>query len=330
METIYRMSLHKIVEVGSAATCKFYVGDVIKVLEAHTDNCFQLVVSSPPYNIRKKYERDNKRSFAEYVAWQTRVAELLVDRLLPSGSLCWQTGNYVTEGEIIPLDGIFIEIFRRLGLKLRNRIIWRFNFGLNADRRFSGRYETMLWFTKTDDYVFNLDPVRVPQLYPGKRHAVSKGSAKAGLPSGNPLGKNPSDFWEFYPNSAFLKDTIWELPNVKANHPEKTQHPCQFPIELVERCILAFTKPQDLIIDPFVGTGASCVAAIKHARCCVGIDKEPTYIALAEQRVRLLRKGELSMRTFGKAISRRSETDKVSRVPEQWSSIRRCTDGQEE
>lgn len=148
--------------------------------------------------------------------------------LKPQGSICWQVGNYVDNGEIIPLDVILYPIFSRLGLQLRNRIVWHFGHGLHASKRFSGRYEVILWFTKGHDYVFNLDAVRVPQKYPQKKHF--KGPKKGEL-SGNPLGKNPGD--------------IWEIPNVKANHVEKTIHPCQFPVELIERLVLALTNEDD-------------------------------------------------------------------------------------
>src|SRR5688572_22086271 len=100
--------------------------------------------------------------------------------------------------------------------------------------------------TKGDTYKFNLDAIRVSQIYPGKRHAKSKKNGSA-LPSGNPLGKNPGDYWEFSAEEHFLKHSVWDVPNVKANHPEKTIHPCQFPIELVERCMLAFTNTGDVV-----------------------------------------------------------------------------------
>jgi len=121
----------------------------------------------------------------------------------------------------VPLDIQFDPIFRKHGLSLRNRIIWHFGHGLHNKRRFSGRYEVILWYTKSDNYVFNLDDVRIPSKYPGKRHF--KGP-KTGQLSGNPKGKNPED--------------VWDIPNVKSNHVEKTEHPCQFPVGLVERLIL--------------------------------------------------------------------------------------------
>jgi adenine-specific DNA-methyltransferase len=218
---------------------------------------FSLIVTSPPYNIGKSYEK--QASLESYLDGQTGVIEQLVRLLKPSGSICWQVGNYIDGGECYPLDIYFYPIFKKLGLKLRNRVVWHFEHGLHASLRFSGRYETLLWFTKTDDYVFNLDPVRVPaKKYPGKLHYKGE---KRGLPSGNPLGKNPSDFWAFL---AQEWDTgIWEIPNVKSNHPEKTAHPCQFPVELVERCVLAMTEEEDWVLDPFAGVGSSLVAAAK-------------------------------------------------------------------
>src|SRR5262249_45679680 len=99
----------------------------------------------------------------------------------------------------------FYDIFKDAGFKLRNRIIWHFEHGLHASKRFSGRYETILWFTKSEDYTFNLDSVRVPSKYPGKLHYKGE---KRGLPSGNPLGKNPSDLW-----TILTKDWECELWN---------------------------------------------------------------------------------------------------------------------
>ncbi len=202
-------------------------------------------------------------------------------------------------------------------MQLRNRIIWKFNFGLHSTKRLSGRYETLLWFTKSDSYQFNLDAIRVPQIYPGKRHAKSKSDGPC-LPSGNPLGKNPSDYWEFSAEQHFITNPVWDIPNVKANHPEKTIHPCQFPVELVERCVLGLTKEGDTVLDPFVGTGTSVIAAIKHGRNGIGIDKDPSFIRLAKDRISRFRKGGLKIRPIGKPVHKPRQTDKVARVPREW------------
>src|SRR5690606_32891781 len=207
-------------------------GDCQDKLISQPDGKFDLIITSPPYNIGKSYE--TKGSIESYLSNQKKIIEQLVRLLSDKGSICWQVGNYVNNGEVFPLDIFYYNIFKDLGLKLRNRIIWHFGHGLHASNRFSGRYETILWFTKTDNYIFNLDDVRVPSKYPGKRHF--KGPKKGQL-SGNPKGKNPSDIWEIIIQD--WENELWNIPNVKSNHPEKTEHPCQYPIELVERCILA-------------------------------------------------------------------------------------------
>lgn len=295
-------------------------GDVLERLKAVPNHSCALVISSPPYNIKKSYERNDKRTLEEYTSWQSEIVAAISEKLTPDGSICWQVGTYVSEGELFPLDIVFLELFRKNGFKLRNRIIWRYNFGLNADRRFSGRYETLLWLTKSDDYYFNLDPVRIPQLYPGKRHSKARGE-KAGTPSGNPLGKNPSDYWEFSAAADFKENPVWDIPNVKSKHPEKTDHPCQFPVELAERCVLALSKEGDRVLDPFLGTGASLIAAVKHGRIGTGIDREQAYLDIAEQRLAALGQGILPMRPLGMPIRRPRSTERVAQKPREWTEI---------
>jgi adenine-specific DNA-methyltransferase len=243
----------------------------------------QLIVTSPPYNIGKSYEA--RSSLNKYVQAQAQVISECVRLLHHSGSLCWQVGNHVQNGEIFPLDTVLYPIFREHGLQLRNRIVWHFEHGLHCSKRLSGRYETILWFTKSSDYVFNLDPIRVPSKYPGKKYF--KGP-KIGQLSGNPLGKNPGDVWIF--------------PNVKNNHVEKTIHPCQFPIELVERLVLSLTNPGDSVLDPYMGVGSSVVAAIKHGRVGYGCDVVGEYVDIAWQRLHALRAGRLHMRPMTRPV----------------------------
>lgn len=241
------------------------------------DESMQLIVTSPPYNIGKTYER---RTFLDtYIEQQSHVIAECVRLLNPYGSLCWQVGNYVQDGEVFPLDIILYPLFRRHDLHLRNRIIWHFEHGLHCTKRLSGRHETILWFTKTNDYTFNLDPIRVPSKEPTKRYF--KGP-RAGQLSCNPLGKNPADVWIF--------------PNVKNNHCEKTIHPCQFPVELAERLVLSLTDPGDAVFDPYMGVGTSVVAAIKHGRIGYGCDVVSDYVDVAWQRVEAWRCGVLRTR----------------------------------
>ena len=143
-------------------------GDCLTVLKKVEDGKFDLVLTSPPYNVGKSYEA--KTSIEKYLEAQEEIIGEIIRTLSDKGNLCWQVGNYVDKGEIYPLDIYYYQIFKKHGLKLRNRIVWHFGHGLHASNRFSGRYETLLWFSKSDDYIFNLDNVRVPSKYPGKLH----------------------------------------------------------------------------------------------------------------------------------------------------------------
>lgn len=288
-----------------------HLGDTLDFLATIPSETVQLVVTSPPYNIGKEYE--TRVAIDSYLSDQDRVIEHLVRVLRPGGSLCWQVGNYVEGSEVFPLDIFYYPLFKRRGLKLRNRIIWHFGHGLHASKRFSGRYETVSWFTKGESYLFNLDAVRVPSKYPGKRHF--KGPYKGNL-SGNPLGKNPSDVWEFV-REEWDKE-VWDIPNVKANHPEKTVHPCQFPVELVERCVLALTERGDWVLDPYAGVGSALIAGLKHARRVMGCEKETEYVAIAQGRIRDFYAGKLKLRPLGKPVYQPSGREKVTQAPLEW------------
>jgi len=253
-------------------------GDCMKLLTSIPSRTARLVITSPPYNMGKRYERRHL-TIEKYMEQQSAVIEQCVRILGSRGSLCWQVGSYVDHGSLVPLDILLYNEFVRRGLQLRNRIIWHFEHGLHCTRRFSGRYETVLWFTKSDDYLFQLDAVRVPQKYPGKRHY--KGPNK-GKYSSHPKGKNPGD--------------VWEIPNVKSNHPEKTIHPCQFPIGLVLPLILGLTRRGDLVVDPFAGVGTTAAASVLAGRRSAGAEMNKTYIEIARTRVRQAATGRLRIR----------------------------------
>ena len=257
--------------------------DNLSFLRRLPEASVKLVVTSPPYNLGKGYEA--RTSLEAYVEAQRRVIAQCVRVLHPRGSLCWQVGNYVADGEIAPLDTILYPVFRDQGLKLRNRIVWHFGHGLHCTKRLSGRYETINWWTRGDDYTWNLDSIRVPSKYPHKRHFKGPNAGKL---SGNPKGKNPSDVWSF--------------PNVKNNHPEKTIHPCQFPVELAERLVLSMTDPGNAVLDPYMGVGSTVIAALMHGRAAYGCDIVREYVEIARARVERLRSGTLRTRPMGKPI----------------------------
>lgn len=273
-----------------------WLGDVESFVDVlPSTNKFDLVVTSPPYNLGKEYE--TKKDLKYYIDWQERLIKKIVPRVKDTGSICWQVGNYIDNGSVWPLDIELAHVFRNLGLQLRNRIIWRFGHGFHAQKRFSGRYEVILWFTKTDDYTFNLDPVRIPSKYPGKKHY--KGP-KAGEYSGNPKGKNPED--------------VWEIPNVNSNHIEKTIHPCQFPVGLIERLVLSLTNEKDLIFDPFAGVGSTGVAAAIHNRLFWGADISKDYLKIGRQRIIDALNGEAKYRSHKKPIYDHTQS-KLSEKP---------------
>jgi DNA modification methylase len=286
--------------------------DSLDFLKTVPDESVKLVVTSPPYNIGKVYEERVK--LEEYLEYQRKVAKECKRILTDNGSIAWEVGNYVYNGEIFPLDLFFYKIFKEeLDMKMRNRIIWRIGHGLHASKRFSGRYETISWFTKSDRYTFNLDAVRIPQKYPGKTYYRGKNH---GFPSGNPLGKNPEDVWDILLQD--WEEQIWDIPNVKSNHPEKTVHPAQFPIELVQRLILALTDDGDVVLDPFGGVGSSALAALLLNRKAISIDRDENYTQIALERVKAMANGTLKIRKIGTRIYVPTGKEKVSKIPEEW------------
>ncbi len=246
--------------------CALYNGDCAEVLPEIPTGSVDLVLTSPPYNIGKAYER--RSELDAYVDFQTKVINECFRVLGENGSICWQVGNWVDAGEIVPLDSVVIPIFRRLGMKIRSRVVWTFGHGMHCTRRLSGRHETIVWATKSEDYHFDLDSIRVPQKYPNKRHY--KGPNKGEL-SGNPLGKNPGD--------------VWDISNVKNRHPEKTSHPCQFPEELVERFVKSITKPGQTVLDPFAGSGTVGAVCNRLDRKSVLIERAPEYVDIIRDRL---------------------------------------------
>jgi DNA modification methylase len=262
-----------------------FKGDTRELLKTIPKGKIQLIVTSPPYNVGKEYEK--KIDIEDYKAQQKEIIDLCVPLLTPTGSICWEVGNYISpRSEVVPLDILLYDFFKSNKLVLRNRIVWHFEHGLHTKNRFSGRYETIIWFTRdTKKFYFNLNAVRVKQKYPGKRHY--KGP-NAGKYSGHPDGKNPSD--------------IWEIPNVKANHIEKTEHPCQFPIGLVQRLINALTKEGDWVLDPFLGAGTTACAAIIEHRKAIGAEIFPKYQEIAKKRIINAWNGTLKYRPLERPI----------------------------
>lgn len=243
-----------------------YNEDNIATMSNMADGSIDLIITSPPYNVGKEYEVKKAihayiNSFEPFISESYRI-------LSNSGSICLQVGNHVDKGVVYPLDCLLFNSFIKAGFIPRNRIVWHFGHGLHCKNRFSGRHETILWFTKSNNYTFNLDPIRVPSKYPNKKHFKGE---KRGQLSGNPLGKNPSD--------------VWEITNVKHNHPEKTAHPCQFPEDLVKRLVLSLSNPGQVVYDPFIGSGTTAKVAQLNNRSWIGSETSKEYIEIAQNRI---------------------------------------------
>jgi adenine-specific DNA-methyltransferase len=279
-----------------------FLGDCRKLLSGMPDNCVDLIISSPPYFMGKEYDRSDK--LEDFIRDHEELGPELHRILKEGGSLCWQVGTHVNDSSIVPLDMLAYSAFaKQPDFKLRNRIIWHFEHGEHSRKRFSGRYESILWFTKGDDYTFNLDAVRVPQKYPGKKHY--KGPHK-GKFSGNPAGKNPGD--------------MWAVPNVKSKHCEKTEHPCQFPIAIPQRLIRALTRPNDIVFDPFAGVLSTGIAAAIEKRRFIGCEIEPSYADAGEDRYREFLGGTLQVRPWDQPVAMPDLRSAVARKPDHFRS----------
>lgn len=241
-------------------------GDCLDLLRSLPNESVDLVVSSPPYNIGKEYEA--RRQLDHYLEEQSEVLKECHRVLKPTGSIFWQVGSYSNKGTLIPLDIKFFPILESLGMQPRNRIIWVRQHGLHASKKFSARHESILWFSKNDNYFFDLDAIRVPQKWQNKKS--HRGDNKGEL-SCNPEGKNPGDVWVFQ--------------NVKHNHEEQTIHPASFPEGLIARIVLATTPADGVVLDPFMGTGTTAIVARDHGRRFIGAEIDKGYHAVAMRRL---------------------------------------------
>ena len=298
--------------LNKRAPAILFRGDCMEILRKIPDRSIDLTVTSPPYCMGKEY--DTSYSVEDFILMHEQVLPEIVRITRTGGSICWQIGYHIASKSSYPLDyAVFGILSKDKAVSLRNRIVWAFGHGLHSSRRFSGRHEIVLWFTKGDDYYFDLDAVRVPQKYPGKRHY--KGTRKGEF-SGNPKGKNPSD--------------VWEIPNVKANHIEKVGHPCQFPVGLAERCIRALSPRNGTVLDPFMGAASTGVAAIVNGRRFLGAETNERYVTLACDRLSKASTGGTPFRPAEQPIHVPTARDAVSRRPEHFAEGSRDSEEQEQ
>jgi adenine-specific DNA-methyltransferase len=273
----------------------------MKLLRSLPDKCVSLTIASPPYCMGKSYERSV--SVEDFIAAQKEVLPEIARVTKDGGSICWETGYHAKDGRVHPLDFEVFSILAAIkGISLRNRIIWTFGHGAHGRNRFSGRHEVVLWFTKGDDYAFDLDAVREPQKYPGKRHFAGP---RKGQFSGNPKGKNPGD--------------VWSIPNVKAKHVEKLRHPCQFPVGLADRLVRALCPEDGVVFDPYMGTASTGVAAIINGRRFWGAELKARYMKIAFERLKLAYLGTAPYRPAERPIFVPHPGLSVARRPEHFA-----------
>lgn len=245
---------------------KYQIGDCRELLKHIPDNSIKLVVTSPPYNIGKPYGKyKDKIALNDWEDLIREVTKEVVRVLTPDGSFFLNLSPvpFGNDKEILPLPFIGYQIFKDSGLYLRNMITWTFNNMQNCTNRLSGRYENILWGVKDlKNYVFNLDDIRVPYITKNDKR----------LKGGN--GRNPTDVWYF--------DRVNNMTKKKLN----LEHPTVYPLPMIERIIKMSSNPGDTILDPFVGSGTTLVAAKKLGRNAIGLELDEKYASEIEQRLK--------------------------------------------
>jgi adenine-specific DNA-methyltransferase len=246
--------------------CMLFCGDTLSLQKKLGHPLFDAVITSPPYNIGKEYE--HVKPLQDYISWS---AEWMIDSsalLNPNGTLLINLGYIAIDGKgrAVPISYL---LWDKTPLYLNQEIVWNYSAGVACKNYLSPRNEKILWFVKDEKhYTFNLDPIRDKNV----KYPNSKRNGKLRV---NTLGKNPSDVWEI------AKVTTGR----NRSSEERTPHPCQFPTDLIDRLILGFTNEQDVVLDPFMGSGTTFESCLRHNRFCVGFEILPEYCEIAKNRI---------------------------------------------
>ncbi len=240
--------------------------DALEGLRSLPDNSVDLTVTSPPYNIGKEYEA--ALPLPDYLDWCAKwLGEIY--RVTKSDGALWLNLGYLEvpgKGRAVPISYL---LWDKSPFYLLQEIVWHYGAGVASKKTFSPRNEKWLWFIKNPDgYTFNLDAVRDPDVkYPQQK--------KNGKLKCNPLGKNPGD--------------VWIIPKVTSGtnraSKERMPHPAQFPLAVIERIILACSNSGELVLDPFVGSGSTVLAAQRANRRGLGFELRPDYSEMALKRL---------------------------------------------
>lgn len=237
------------------------------LLSAIPDQSVALTVTSPPYNIGKEYEKI--RALDDYLSWcESWIGEIY--RTTRSDGAFWLNLGYLAvEGraKAIPIPYL---LWDRVPFFLVQEVVWNYGAGVASRLSFSPRNEKFLWYVKDEaNYTFNLDDVRDPNVkYPNQK--------KNGKLKCNPAGKNPSD--------------VWQIPKVTSgtnrSSKERMPHPAQFPVAVVDRIVKACSNREEVLIDPFVGSGSLLEAAMRNKRYGIGFEIDGEYVKSAFSRLK--------------------------------------------
>lgn len=243
-----------------------YQGDCVEMMKELPAELFNLTVTSPPYNIGKEYEAALERE--HYLDWCQEWMSEIHRLTLSTGSFWLNLGYFAVEGKAkcIPIPYL---LWDRNPFFLIQEVVWNYGAGVACRKMFSPRNEKFLWYVKNEnDYTFNLDDVRDPNVkYPNQK--------KNGKLKCNPLGKNPTDVWQFPKvTSGANRSSI-----------ERTTHPAQFPLAVIDRIIKSSSNKGDILLDPFLGSGSLAEAALRNGRQVVGFEIREDYIAIARNRL---------------------------------------------
>lgn len=240
-------------------------GDCRELLKTIPDNSVTLVVTSPPYNIGKKYGKySDKISLEEWKELINDVTKEIYRVLKPNGSFFLNLspiplGN---DKEILPLPYIGYDIMKDNNFKIRNIITWTFNNMQNCTNRLSGRYENIVWGVKDlNNYIFNLDEIRIPYITKNDKRLVGG------------IGRNPTDVWYF--------DRVNNMTKKKLD----LTHPTIYPLPMIVRILKMSSNVGDTILDPFAGSGTSLVAAKILNRKAIGFELDTKYKNECERRL---------------------------------------------
>jgi adenine-specific DNA-methyltransferase len=243
-----------------------YQMDCLEAMRLLPENLVDLTITSPPYNIGKEYEE--LAQLEHYLEWcETWISE--IHRITSENGTFWLNLGYLQveeKGLAVPIPYL---LWDRTPFYFLQEVVWNYAAGVACKKRFSPRNEKLLWYVKDNkSYTFNLDAVRDPNVkYPNQK--------KNGKLKCNPLGKNPTDVWQ-----------ITKVTSGKNRaSPERTPHPAQFPLSLVERMLKTSSNLGDIVLDPFMGSGSTAECAFRNGRFVIGFELKNEYISFAQQRI---------------------------------------------